>query len=476
MSGISLIKEKWDPRGSWQEDIIDRIEEKNIEKNIEKKARLEKARREAEKARREAEKARREEIRIANSRENIRDIIPEIEKARLEKARLEKEIVEREKARLGNEIVKKEKEIAEIEKKIAERRIARLEKEIAERKDRIDRLEIEKKLVEREKSKLGNEIVKKEMEKRRIARLEEEIAEIEKKIDRLKIEKEMEKRKIARLEKEIVEKGKEIVEREKEKKLDGMELAIIELVGMELDEMELFGMEQAEMELFGKEIAIMEDTEIKKEIAIREKEIVEREDAIRKKEIVEREDAIRKKEIADIVVDFTEQREEISQEFDNLCKEIIELDWYDSISMQKIGGNGSCSRKFIVLEVEYSLYITKNKIEVIGVYQKNKELHTKFSYGVLGDFGKQKYGYFLVEDDELVENEAGERFNFQDFDYKNYNRILDILLSRVYTYTFIEIVVNKLRNITSDEKMMEFEHDFINNSYSLIGINLDNYI
>ena len=464
MSGISLIKEKWDPRGSWQEDIIDRIEEKNIEKNIEKKARLEKARREAEKARREAEKARREEIRIANSRENIRDIIPEIEKARLEKARLEKEIVEREKARLGNEIVKKEKEIAEIEKKIAERRIARLEKEIAERKDRIDRLEIEKKLVEREKSKLGNEIVKKEMEKRRIARLEEEIAEIEKKIDRLKIEKEMEKRKIARLEKEIVEKGKEIVEREKEKKLDGMELAIIELVGMELDEMELFGMEQAEMELFGKEIAIMEDTEIKKEIAIREKEIVEREDAIRKKEI------------ADIVVDFTEQREEISQEFDNLCKEIIELDWYDSISMQKIGGNGSCSRKFIVLEVEYSLYITKNKIEVIGVYQKNKELHTKFSYGVLGDFGKQKYGYFLVEDDELVENEAGERFNFQDFDYKNYNRILDILLSRVYTYTFIEIVVNKLRNITSDEKMMEFEHDFINNSYSLIGINLDNYI
>ena len=417
MSGISLIKEKWDPRGSWQEDIIDRIEEKNIEKNIEKKARLEKARREAEKARREAEKARREEIRIANSRENIRDIIPEIEKARLEKARLEK---------------------------------ARLEKEI----------------VEREKARLGNEIVKKE----------KEIAEIEKKIHRLKIEKEMEKRKIARLEKEIVEKGKEIVEREKEKKLDGMKLAIIELVGMELDEMELFGMEQAEMELFGKEIAIMEDTEIKKEIAIREKEIVEREDAIRKKEIVEREDAIRKKEIADIVVDFTEQREEISQEFDNLCKEIIELDWYDSISMQKIGGNGSCSRKFIVLEVEYSLYITKNKIEVIGVYQKNKELHTKFSYGVLGDFGKQKYGYFLVEDDELVENEAGERFNFQDFDYKNYNRILDILLSRVYTYTFIEIVVNKLRNITSDEKMMEFEHDFINNSYSLIGINLDNYI
>lgn len=136
------------------------------------------------------------------------------------------------------------------------------------------------------------------------------------------------------------------------------------------------------------------------------------------------------KEIKDMVVDFKKDKEKINQEFDNLCKEIEDLDYDSSIHMNKIGGNGDCLRKFTVLGVEYSLLVETSQISIIAV---KDECESYQIYRVLGTVGEDKYTQYVRKEDikqQLsVLEKINNKLNTTDFDY---NKILDTLMGSAY--------------------------------------------
>lgn len=145
------------------------------------------------------------------------------------------------------------------------------------------------------------------------------------------------------------------------------------------------------------------------------------------------------KEIKDMVVDFKKDKEKINQEFDELCKEIEDLDYDSSIHMNKIGGNGECLRKFTVLGVEYSLLVETSQISIIA---EKGESDSYQIYRVLGGSGENKYAQYLRKEDikplsklDKINNEL----DTTDFDY---NKILDTLMDRAY-----EEIYNKIEDL-----------------------------
>lgn len=143
------------------------------------------------------------------------------------------------------------------------------------------------------------------------------------------------------------------------------------------------------------------------------------------------------KEIKDMEVDFTKHRKEINQEFDNLCKEIEELDYDSSIHMNRIVGNGNCLRKLTVLGVEYSLLIEKNQISIIA--KKNEGCTSYQIYRVVGDVGQDKIAQYTREEDIKLINEWSKmknKLDTKDFDYK---KILDTLMDNAYTEIYNKI-------------------------------------
>ena len=130
------------------------------------------------------------------------------------------------------------------------------------------------------------------------------------------------------------------------------------------------------------------------------------------------------KEIKDMEVDFTKHREEINQEFDNLCKEIEELDYDSSIHMERIGGVGECLRRFTVLGIEYSLYITENQI-IITAYYNEQEISKQICL-VVGEVGEPKWVRYIngKEDEKSIKKLDTTKFN--------YTEILNILMDNAY--------------------------------------------
>lgn len=132
------------------------------------------------------------------------------------------------------------------------------------------------------------------------------------------------------------------------------------------------------------------------------------------------------KEIKDMAVDFTKDREKINQEFDDLCKEIIEQDYDSSIQILEIIGAGGCTRSFAALGIEYRLYIKKNEIMIAAFYNENTQDMVKQTYLIEGSVGEDK-SVKCFNGKGVMQLER--KLNTTEFDY---NLILDILMNNAY--------------------------------------------
>lgn len=163
------------------------------------------------------------------------------------------------------------------------------------------------------------------------------------------------------------------------------------------------------------------------------------------------------KEIKDMVVDFKKDKEKINQEFDELCKEIEDLDYDSSIHMNKISGNGECLRKFTVLGVEYSLLVETSQISIIAVKGESESYQI---YRVLGGSGENKYAQYLRKEDIKQLNKQDKINNELDTTDFDYNKILDTLMDRAY-----EEINQKMQQEELDRMCQKLkESGIINNS------------
>ena len=195
------------------------------------------------------------------------------------------------------------------------------------------------------------------------------------------------------------------------------------------------------------------------------------------------------KELQDMEIDLTKDAEDISQEFDNLWKDIVELDFDSNITMQKIDGKDNCFRKLTVLDVEYGLYITKNRIQIIAVYQKNKEITFNHIFKIIGGVGQDKYGKFLVEDDGVETTPPdifSNYFKLIDFYYKSYSEILNNLMGRLYIDIEMLIEAEARKNDMPFDELLEHLNDDCETderkergskqSFNFDDFNIDDYI
>ena len=148
------------------------------------------------------------------------------------------------------------------------------------------------------------------------------------------------------------------------------------------------------------------------------------------------------KEIKDMEVDFTKHREEINQEFDNLCKDIVELDYDSSIHMEKIDEVDKPSRRLTVLGIDFWLSIKKHEISIecsenhkSGGYEFNFSIGKQTYQVFVGKDGSKYYkylsDYYLNENDKSINPPfQSKELDRKDFDY---NKILDTLMDKVYT-------------------------------------------
>ena len=149
------------------------------------------------------------------------------------------------------------------------------------------------------------------------------------------------------------------------------------------------------------------------------------------------------KEIKDMTVDFTKDREKISQEFDKLCKDIVELEYDSSIHMEKIDKDNEYSRKFTVLGIRYWLAIKEHEISIGYTWGQSEFDFTigKQTYQVfVGIYGSKYYKYLSYSDIYLNKNDKYDKyknsiFQFKELDSKDfdYNKILDTLMDKAYT-------------------------------------------
>lgn len=145
------------------------------------------------------------------------------------------------------------------------------------------------------------------------------------------------------------------------------------------------------------------------------------------------------KEIQDMEVDFTKHIKEINQEFDNLCKNIVELDYDSSIKMENLSEKSEYSRCFRVFGIAYYLQIKKNEISITCCEENKLDLIKAIdveSYRVIGDTaGVYKvYEYFSTNEwankgqkDKLFSEY--ESFKSKEFNYKE---ILNTLMDMAY--------------------------------------------